>query len=198
MVTKKELTKEEKAERNRKRLENYDPVMAARNAFRREFSRSPFVVELMANPATKRHTPKFNKDGSRAKVDAVEHLCNVCSEWRRSRKGAKVAIDHIIPVIDPNVGFVDFNTYHARMWCDLSNLQKICGDCHQAKTNTERFQKSLKEELPILDRLEACVDKQELKVGLKRFTPAKLAKYPYSDSFKERVRALQAKVKTMS
>ena len=194
---KKELTKEEKAARNKKRLESYNPVMAARNAFRREFSRSPYVIELMNNPATKRHAPKFNKDGTRAKVDAVEHLCNVCGEWKRSKKGSKVAIDHVIPVIDPQVGFVDFNTYFARMWCDLSNLQKICGDCHQAKTNAERFQKSLKEELPILDALEACTDKQTLKDGLKRFTTKKLVKYPYSESFIERVRALQAKVKTL-
>ena len=182
------LTPEEKA---RRRLENYNPVTAARQALRRAFSRSPIVIEMMRE--NRRKAPRYNKDGSRHKIDAVEHLCNICHHWRRSVKGSKVVVDHIDPVVDPKTGFVDFNTYFKRMWCDRSNLQKICGECHRAKTNEEWFHRRLKNEQELLTRLESCQDKQLLKKGLKRFTPKKMA-LPYPTEFRRRLDLLREKL----
>lgn len=184
----KKLTPEEKT---RRRLENYNPIMVARQALRRAFSHSPIVVEMMRE--NKRKVPRFNKDGSRHKVDAVEHLCSVCHKWKRSVKGSKVAIDHIDPVIEPNVGFVDLNTYFKRLWCDRSNLQKICGECHRKKTNAETFHRKFKEEQELLARLEISNNKDEIKKGLKRFTKKKLSTLPYPDDFKRRVMTLKNK-----
>jgi protein-tyrosine-phosphatase len=184
----KKLTPEEKT---RRRLESYNPIMIARQALRRAFSHSPIVVEMMRE--NKRKVPRFNKDGSRHKVDAVEHLCSVCHQWKRSVKGSKVAIDHIDPVIEPNIGFVDLNTYFKRLWCDRSNLQKICGDCHRKKTNAETFYRKFKEEQELLLRLESCHDRTEIKKALKRFTKKKLLTLPYPDEFKRRIIALQDK-----
>lgn len=186
----KKLTSEEKA---KQRLKNYNPVMAARQALRRAFSRAPIVVELMRE--NKRKVPRFTKDGSRHKVDAVEHLCNVCHLWKRSVKNSKVVIDHIKPVVDPAIGFIDLNTYFDRLWCDRSNLQKICGDCHRQKTNAELFHRKFKEEQELVSRLEACRSKDDIKKGLKRFTKKKLATLPYPDDFIRRIIALQNKLK---
>lgn len=194
---KKELTPEEKKERNRKRLENYNPVMAARNAWRREFSRSPTVIEMMNDPATKRKVPQFNKDGERAKIDATEHLCFLCKQWKRSGKkaGGKFAIDHINPVVDTGSGFVDFNTYFSRMWVAKDDLQKLCGSCHQAKTNTERFERDFPEELEIIARLELCQDKTVLRKGLQRFRRKKPQHPPYPVDFLERLEKLYIRLK---
>ena len=176
-----------------KRLETYNPVMAARQALRRAFSRSPIVQIMMSE--NRRKVPRYNKDGSRHKVDAVEHLCNVCNQWRRSSKGSMVVIDHIDPVVDPETGFVDFNTYIARMWCDRSKLQKICGECHRKKTNEEWFYRRFKEERDIVSNLEKTEDIALIKKSLKRFTKKKFETLPYPKEFKARVEALRVKIK---
>lgn len=64
--------------------------------------------------------------------------CNVC---KKQYPAKEVQIDHIIPVIDPEVGFVDWNTYIERMFCDKANLQTICLGCHTVKTNQEKKKK---------------------------------------------------------
>ncbi len=159
--------------------------MAARNALRRAFSRSPVIQEIMAT--NKRKVPKFNKDGTRAKVDAVEHLCEMCGQWKRSSKGLKVVVDHIDPVIDPQIGFIDLNTYFARLWCDKVNLQKICGECHRTKTNAEWVVRRFKDDEKLLNDLEQCKDPKVIKKSLKRFKK-KLHLYPLE--FQNRIKVL--------
>lgn len=144
----------------------------------------------------RRKAPRYNKDGSRHKVDATEHLCNVCHDWKRSVKNSKVVVDHIDPVVDPEVGFVDMNTYFKRLWCDRAGLQKICGDCHREKTNAEWFVRRFKEEQEIITHLETVKSLEDIKKGLKRFTPKKLQTLPYPDEFKARIAALRTKLKS--
>ena len=187
--------REEARERNRKRLEKYDPVKVAINAWRREFSRSPIVIELMNDPATKRHYPKYKKDGTRAAQDGVEHLCNKCKEWKRNHGKFKVAIDHIIPVVQPEVGFTEFNEYFRRLWCDPSNLQKLCGECHHEKSSKENFIRNLRDETALLDELEKSRDGEYVLKILKRFNEKKWAKGPYPDDFKQRVENLRTRIK---
>jgi hypothetical protein len=196
-MAKKVLTPQEKWQRY---VEKYDPTMAARQALRRAFSRSPIVVEMMRE--NRRKTPRYNKNGSRHKIDATEHLCNVCKQWKRSVKNSKVVIDHINPVVEPEVGFVDMNTYFRRLWCDRSGLQKICGECHRQKTNEEWFVRRFKEEQEILKEVEELIDtgiysadKPIMKKQLKRFTKKKLETLPYPDEFRIRLAAVQNKLK---
>lgn len=111
----------------------YNQNSAIRSAVRRTFSRSPFVRDTLM--AHRREVPKYNKDGTRAKKDAVQYQCNVCKKWIKS---TEIAVDHIIPVIDNDVGFVDWNTFIDRLFCDPSNLQCICDACHNIKTQEER------------------------------------------------------------
>jgi 5-methylcytosine-specific restriction endonuclease McrA len=72
----------------------------------------------------------------------VKFTCNVCKGTEF--KSGEVAVDHVIPVSDPLVGFPllpdgsdDWNTFIKRLYCDASNLQVICKDCHDIKSNTE-------------------------------------------------------------
>ncbi len=180
-----------------KRSETYNPVAAARSAWRREFSRSPAVVCMMLDPATKRYVPAYKQDGSRAANDAVEHLCNVCHQWKRSTKKSKVAIDHIIPVVDPSVEFSgDFTEYFRRMWCAKENLQKICGDCHALKTNAEWRERWTREAMEIIAGLEASDDQQLIRKSLKssRFSRKRCAELAYSEDLLKRIAALRARL----
>jgi len=118
----------------KKKRPPYNPNAAIRSAIRRAFSRSPIVREVM--DAARRDVPRYNKDGSRGKVDAVERLCNVCKVWTATKN---VAVDHMQPVISVSEGFKDWNTFVDRLGFEKKeNLQVICDTCHQSKTNLER------------------------------------------------------------
>lgn len=49
-----------------------------------------------------------------------------------------VQVDHIEPIIDPEIGFVDWNTVVERMFCEKHNLQVLCKGCHASKTQQEK------------------------------------------------------------
>jgi len=127
----------------------WNQTAAIRGALRRVFSRSPIIREVMWK--VRREIPKFNKDGTRAKKDAVQYRCGVCGEYVGS---TQVAVDHIVPVISVSEGFVDFNTFIERLFCDASNLQVICDPCHNKKTNSERISRLLKQYTEELDVIE--------------------------------------------
>ncbi len=140
---------------------NWNESAACRGAWRRIFARSPICIEVLNEG--KRRVPKYNKDGSRAKVDAVEYHCQVCNTWvRASVKGkSNIAVDHIDPVIDEERGFIDWNTFHDRLFCEKKNLQRICKTCHQVKTNAERMKRNT-----IKYNLELDVIEKEIYAGV--------------------------------
>jgi len=162
---------------------------SVRSAIRQVVSRSPIVREMMWK--VRREVPKFNKDGSRAKKDAVQYQCNVCSTWTKS---TAIAVDHIEPVIDVTDGFVDWNTFVQRLFCGPENLQVICDDCHQKKTNKERFDRQFLKDKELIWSLENeldCWQPLEAKKSLTKFTPKRLLDYP--QDFAERVMRLKEK-----
>lgn len=70
-----------------------------------------------------------------ARVERGKYKCNICQNIV-GRKDIKV--DHVIPVVDPTLGFVDWNTYIARMFAEDGGFQVLCDTCHDAKTAGER------------------------------------------------------------
>lgn len=116
----------------------YNQEAAIRGALRRAFSRSPIVQEVMA--ASRREVPRFNKDGSQHKKNWVQRQCEVCDQWVST---SKMAVDHKIPVISVDHGKQSWDEFIARLWCDKSNLQRICDPCHDKKTQEERITRLL-------------------------------------------------------
>lgn len=55
------------------------------------------------------------------------------------RRVKNVHVDHIKPIIDPAVGFTTWDDCINRMFCELDNLQVLCGDCHDKKTEEEKL-----------------------------------------------------------
>ena len=49
-----------------------------------------------------------------------------------------IHVDHIKPIIDPSVGFVDWNDTIDRMFCESDNLQLLCKRCHDEKCSEEK------------------------------------------------------------
>jgi 5-methylcytosine-specific restriction endonuclease McrA len=98
--------------------------------------------------AVRRERPWFKQDGSQAAKPRVEYQCAQCGEWHM---GKNIQVDHAIPVVDPERGFVDWNTFIDRLFCEKENLSVLCKTCHENKTNSEKAiaverRKRLKEE----------------------------------------------------
>lgn len=47
----------------------------------------------------------------------------------------KVQVDHVTPVVDPDLGWQGWDTYIDRMFCPVENLQILCKPCHLEKTS---------------------------------------------------------------
>jgi 5-methylcytosine-specific restriction endonuclease McrA len=136
-----------------KKRAKYNQNACIRGALRRQFSRSPIVREVLMK--VRREVAKFNKDGSRSKKDAVQYCCSACGQWIGS---TKCTVDHITPVIDVQAGFVDWNQFIDRLFCDASNLQVICDPCHNTKTQGERIARLIIQYTEELDGLELDVE----------------------------------------
>ena len=66
-----------------------------------------------------------------------------CAGCGKLFKGVDVAVDHIDPVVDPKTGFIDWDTYVDRMFCEADGFQVLCHTCHGIKTANEREERKL-------------------------------------------------------
>lgn len=62
-----------------------------------------------------------------------------CAQCANEFPAAKVQVDHIKAVIDPEVGFTTWDDVVYNMFCEKENLQVLCLDCHKKKTAEERL-----------------------------------------------------------
>lgn len=154
-----------------KKKPKYNKNSVIRGALRRAFARSPIVQEIVND--SRRESPRYKKDGTRHKKNWVQRQCQVCGEWVSS---SKIAVDHIIPVVSVDDGFQDWNEFVDRLWCEKANLQRICSTCHDAKTQTERIARLLKQYSAELDLLERDVQLNNDPTFTKQFKKL-LAKY---------------------
>lgn len=156
---------------------NWNESAACRGAWRRIFARSPICIEILKEG--KRYVPKYKKDGTRSKKDTVEYHCQVCDKWvKGSIKGkSNIAVDHIIPVIDEEGGFLDWNTFHTRLFCDKNNLQRICLPDHKVKTQAERIRRNIIKYNGAMDILEHSMKAGQLSKVYARALKKILSKY---------------------
>ena len=54
------------------------------------------------------------------------------------KRRKNILADHIEPIVDPAVGFVDWDTWIARAFVEEDKLQALCWQCHTDKTAEER------------------------------------------------------------
>jgi 5-methylcytosine-specific restriction endonuclease McrA len=55
---------------------------------------------------------------------------------KRKRMKA-IFVDHIIPVVDPAVGWTTWDDCIERLFCEPENLQLLCKACHSEKSREE-------------------------------------------------------------
>lgn len=119
---------------NTKKQPKWNSNAQFRGALRRAFAKSPSVRKKMDE--NRRESSRYNKDGSISKIKKVEFQCEICGNWFMRKH---TAIDHVDPVINPETGFVDWNTFIERLDCDISNLQCICSYTKKHEDSTKEF-----------------------------------------------------------
>lgn len=78
--------------------------------------------------------PPKNWAKALARVERGKYKCASCEGIFGNKE---VVLDHIEPVIDPEVGFVDWNSYIERLFCQKEGFQVLCQECHDIKTELE-------------------------------------------------------------
>jgi 5-methylcytosine-specific restriction endonuclease McrA len=103
-----------------------------RGALRQCFHRSNYYKVFVNSKAFK--VARYNKDGSRHKVDLKKYECASCA---RSFLKKDIQIDHIDP-IGSFKSLDDISRFINRLYCSYDNLQVLCKSCHKTKTAQER------------------------------------------------------------
>lgn len=67
--------------------------------------------------------------------DIFHYKCAACSKLF---KGVDVQVDHIDPVVSVEHGFIGWDVYIERMFCEADGYQVLCKTCHSIKTANER------------------------------------------------------------
>ena len=67
---------------------------------------------------------------------AQHYKCAMCSE---EYVAVDVQVDHINPVVDPAKGFINWDIYIDRIFCEVDKLQVLCRSCHKEKTAEEKL-----------------------------------------------------------
>ncbi len=67
-----------------------------------------------------------------------------CAKCKKLFVAADVQVDHIKPVVDPKKGFVSWDDFINRIFCEIENLQTLCKPCHKVKTDKEKLERKKK------------------------------------------------------
>lgn len=56
----------------------------------------------------------------------------------KRKRISNIMVDHIKPVVDPEVGFTTWDEVIDGMFCEVENLQLLCRSCHDKKCAEEK------------------------------------------------------------
>ena len=107
-----------------------------------EGRRKAFIVSVLRS-GSRRWPPKYltlNEAKTEKKINvctkrlAQHYKCASCLQEFTQKD---IQVDHLVPAVDPKTGWVDWNTFIERLFCEKDNLQCLCRECHSAKTKEE-------------------------------------------------------------
>lgn len=110
------------------------------SALRGAFRRYPTKFEALAMAGV------GSKPNKRTNRWAKHYKCRSCGG---EFVGSDVNVDHVVPVVDTTEGFVSWDVFIERLFCDVDNLQVLCEECHAIKSKAERSERCSQKKNPI-------------------------------------------------
>jgi len=104
-----------------------------------------FIISVLRS-GTRRWPPKYlclaeayteKKINPKTGRLAKHFLCNICKEEFTS---TNIQVDHIIPVAAID-GFTTWDDFINKLFCGKENLQAVCKQCHNIKSQAEKKQR---------------------------------------------------------
>ena len=80
----------------------------------------------------------------KARVKKGWYLCNGCKQLVPTtilvdgKRVRNTSVDHIKPIVDPELGFTTWDDFINGLFCEEDNLQLLCKACHDSKSNQEK------------------------------------------------------------
>lgn len=100
----------------------------------RTFNFKAFIIQLLRR-GTYKYPPR-NEALKAARISRGIYKCEMCQGIFPKKE---ITLDHKNPVVEPKIGFVDWNTYIPRMFPEVQGFQTICRTCHDSKTKIENI-----------------------------------------------------------
>jgi 5-methylcytosine-specific restriction endonuclease McrA len=88
-------------------------------------------------PVLRRATYRWPARSDALKDSRKERNSYECAMCKDRFKNNEVVLDHIVPVVDPKLGFTNWDDYINRMFPEKEGFQVLCNDCHDIKTELE-------------------------------------------------------------
>lgn len=88
-------------------------------------------------PVLRRATYRWKERGEALKSARIERGLYKCASCFQDFKAKEVQLDHIYPVVDPKIGWIDWNTFIQRLFVFKEGWQVLCKTCHDEKTMLE-------------------------------------------------------------
>lgn len=92
-----------------------------------------FIVSALRR-ASSRWAPKYACKKA-ARIARNSYRCCSC---HKTFPNTEIQIDHIIPVVDPVIGFTTWDDFIARLFVEIDGFRAICADCHSQVTAKQR------------------------------------------------------------
>ena len=99
------------------------------SSLRAAFRKWPPKFDVLKNAAV---CKKINESTGRL---ATHYRCTKCRELFPQKQ---IQVDHVQPVVDTKKGFVSWDVFIDRLFCEADNLQLLCKNCHKEKSKKER------------------------------------------------------------
>lgn len=98
----------------------------------KKYNKKTFVTAALRRASLR--WPPRNEALKRARVDRGLYKCAVC---KNTFKKTEIHIDHILPIINPALGFIGWDDFIERLFCDVDSFQILCKMDHEVKTMME-------------------------------------------------------------
>lgn len=101
-----------------------------------------FLTSILRSGA--RRWAPIQSTKKKARIRRGIYQCASCNtevpatKIHNGKRSNNIFVDHIKPVVDPHKGFITWDEYIERLYCEEDNLQVLCKHCHDVKSKQER------------------------------------------------------------